>query len=161
MDLKYKIGIGVVVVGAAFAVGRFTSPVKTKIVTQIVKDENKTTKENEDKNTHKQTITKEHVNSDGSKDITTTIVEDGNVKKDKNIQDDTKTVEKQETTVTKGSSGAGLTISALVGTNPFVDRHIIVPVYGGLVSKQLLGPLSIGAFGFNSGLIGGSIGVTF
>lgn len=52
-----------------------------------------------------------------------------------------------------------LNVSALVA-NDF-SRGLLVPTYGVSVSKQVLGPFTVGGFGLTNGTIGLSIGVNF
>lgn len=49
-------------------------------------------------------------------------------------------------------------VSALAGTQL---THGIQPIYGVSVSKEFIGPIVLGAFGLNNGIVGVSIGVNF
>lgn len=50
-----------------------------------------------------------------------------------------------------------LNVSILVGLD--VSRQ--TPVYGASITKQVLGPITVGAFGLTNGSVGGSIGISF
>ena len=52
-----------------------------------------------------------------------------------------------------------LNVSALVG-NDF-SKGIGFPAYGVSVTKQILGPVTVGAFGLTTGVVGISIGLNF
>lgn len=52
-----------------------------------------------------------------------------------------------------------INVSALVG-NDF-SKRLIQPIYGISVSKELLGPITVGLFGLTSGTIGVSVGLNF
>ncbi len=52
-----------------------------------------------------------------------------------------------------------VTISGLVATD--LSQSIPKPIYGAHVSKEFIGPISIGAFGLTNGIIGLSIGLSF
>lgn len=63
-----------------------------------------------------------------------------------------------DTSVTISKSNAPKTnISALAS----VDFKEFKPIYGVSVSKEVLGPVTIGLFGFSSGMLGISVGVSF
>lgn len=148
MDTKTKVILSVVVVTVAFAFGRYTAPsdtVKTKETQQT------------DTNTQTDTTTKK----------TTTIEEDPSGKKKTTIEEDTTTTTKKEKNKTTNieqsvtpSNKDILNVSALVATDGFSLSNI-TPVYGVSVTKNLLGPITVGAFGLTNKTIGVSIGVNF
>lgn len=144
--MKTKIIIGTVVLLTAFAAGRYS--VQKPAVTTI-EDKHTDTEVHKDKDTHKiTTITKE---PDGK--TTTTIVEDSNTHTDKDKSTDSHL--DQKITPQKIST---LHLAAMAGTQL---GHGLVPAYGLLVSKQVLGPITVGAFGFNNGLVGVTVGLDF
>lgn len=146
IDLKYKIIIAVVALAVSFAVGRYTVPEKVKIETKVVQVE----KQDTDKDTHKKTIVTVVQKPNGEKDSTTTTTVDVVSKTDSIISDKSDTTKQ----ITKGSS---TTLSLLGGYN--LNNN--TPTYGLSVTKPVLGPVTIGAFGLNNGTVGASVGLTF
>lgn len=144
----------------AFAFGRFTTPVKIKTVVKTVtvtKDVNKNENQS-DKNTHKKVVQKEIDKPDGTKEIDTTTTEET----DQSNKNKSETVAKtdhsqeQEKEVAKGSGR--LTLSVLGGVNL---HDIGSPLLGLAVTKSILGPITIGAWGLNDNTIGVSVGLDF
>lgn len=120
--------------------GRYTAP--TKIETKTITIEAEKIKQ------HQNTLIVEKINKDGSKETTTRIITDTN-------KDTVKTSE-QNKLVEKKSA---LNIYALGGidiTNPASGFTV-----GVHVSKQLIGPVSIGLFGFTNKTTGVSLGMSF
>lgn len=72
---------------------------------------------------------------------------------EKVIVDKSKIVTDEKTKLNAARSKVNL--SALVGTD------LYKPVYGGHISKELLGPISVGAWGLTNATFGVSIGVNF
>ncbi len=67
---------------------------------------------------------------------------------------------KTDTIISKPlESGRKTNISALVG-NDF-SKSLPKPIYGVSFSREFIGPVTIGAFGFNNGLLGVSVGLNF
>lgn len=131
---------GIIIIVLAFYVGRYTSP--TKVETKNVTIEIEKIKQ------HQDTIIVEKVNKDGSKETTTRIITDTD-------KDASKTSEQTKIVENKPS----LNVYALGGldvTNP-ANGFIV----GAHVSKQLLGPISIGVFGFTNKTVGVSVGMSF
>lgn len=134
----------------AFALGRYSSQqsmVETTANTQSV--DRKQTEEQD----HTQTVVVYTKNPDGAEKTITTI----------NNDIDTKTKDVDKTTA---STVENITpqnkdkwqVSALVGV-PITTGF--VPIYGIHVTKEILGPINIGAFGFTNGLVGISVGLAF
>lgn len=149
MTLKTKILVSLVALVVAFASGRY-SVQKPTIKTEIQQTE--AVKQTEDKNTHTKTTKTEVKKPDGT-DITTTVTDQ--------VQDDDMTTHSTATTkiqqtVTPPKTGT-LNISALAG----FDIRKMTPAYGASVTKQILGPVSVGAFGLTNGVVGVSIGLSF
>ncbi len=86
----------------------------------------------------------------------------GDIKVTKTIDSDTKTNVKENKQVveTKQPAAKTINISALAGLD-FSKPLALTPIYGISVSKQVLGPIAIGAFGLTNGVVGLSLGVTF
>ena len=138
---------GLAMLIVAFAIGRYTVPVKTITVTKTVEVEKKTS----DYQDHKVVTIVDTKKPDGT-DTKTTIITDN---RDDKTTDDTKTDTSQTKEVSKSSDH--LTLSLLAGANV---SALGTPIYGGMVSKSLLGPINIGAFGMTNKVIGFSLGVS-
>lgn len=139
MDTKYKVIISIVVVLVAFAFGRYSAPKvpDSHTVTDTTKEVNK--------DTHKTTVV---TKTPDGKEVTT-IVEDTTTKSDSDT--------KKDQTVTAPKTSL-INISALAGLD--IGRGFI-PTYGISASKELIGPVTVGAFGLTNGTIGLSIGINF
>lgn len=105
----------------------------------------------EDKDTHTQTKIVTQIQPSGVKTITTTI--DQVTTDAKQTQDDTKTQVKETV-----SSKSRLNVSGIVGLQLGSDMK---PVYGVSVSKQFLGPVTVGGVGLTNGVLGVTIGLDF
>lgn len=70
----------------------------------------------------------------------------------------TDTKRTKDSTVVK-EAGAKTHINALVGVD--VTNGPIAPIYGVAVSRDLVGPISVGAFGLTNGVVGASVGISF
>lgn len=153
MTTKQIIIIAAISLVTAFAVGRWSAPDKIKI--QTVEVEKKTEDKKVDVDDHKLTTVTEVDKPDGTKTKTTVIsdVKDTQVA-DKKVDDLTKTESKE---IDKSSSK--LTVSMLAGIN--VTNPTGAPIYGASISKPILGPITVGLFGFQNGMAGASIGLTF
>lgn len=162
MSLKSKIIGSIVIIGAAFAFGRYSAPEKIKIETKTVEVEKKQTDEHKDvaQKKHLKTITVVKVLPDGTKESKTTVVED-DASRTKDALSQTDDVSKSTDTVkeiTKSSSR--LTLSALAGAKiSFTETPTLV--YGGAINRDLIGPINIGVFGLSNGIGGFSLGLTF
>lgn len=134
----------------SFAMGRYSYQ-QPEVSTQI--NEKTTDIKQTEREDHSQTIIVHTKAPDGTEKTTTTI--------SNNI--DTKTKDKDVTTIAETQVVTPpphdlWSVSAMVGLNPMNN---LTPTYGAQVSKKILGPISIGAFGFTNGLVGLSVGVTF
>ena len=151
MDTKWLV-IGVVVLLGAFAAGRWSAPEKVKIQTVTV--EKKTDDKKSDTEDHKKITVTETTKPDGTKTKTTVITDDRNTKtEDKSTDDTTKTMTKE---VDKSTSK--VTISMLAAENLSSPS---IPIYGVAITKPILGPLTVGIFGFQNSMAGVSVGLTF
>lgn len=157
MKFKTKIIISLSALLVSFAAGRFSTPVKTVVETHNVDKEVKNEKISSDANKHVETVKVIVTKPDGTKEETTKIVSDSNrstssVGSDKVSRDDSS---RKETV--RGSQP--VTLLALGAINPFASLPLLD--YGLLVSKPVIGPITIGVFGFRSGVVGAGVGVTF
>jgi hypothetical protein len=167
---KKKIGLGILIYTVfCVALGRYTNSEKIKI--QKTDTQTSTNTENKnDKTTidthrddHLKTVITEHDNKDGSKDKVTTITNDDESTISKN-QDDTSSTKDSETDTSKDSEKISrgsdqVTISVLSAVK--VTDLTGGLVYGVSITRPILGPLTVGAFGFTNSTVGLSIGLTF
>lgn len=137
-----KVAGGIVALIVAFGIGRYSSR------SSSVKIDTKTdTTKQTDTDTHKTTV----ITKDSSGKEVTTITEDTTT--DTKRTTDTKT----DSAVTPPKTSI-INVSALAGLD---TSRGFVPTYGVSVNREILGPLTIGAFGLTNGTIGLSLGVNF
>lgn len=134
--------IGAFVLG--FAGGEYFSSPKTTTLEKTTQTDTQT-KQNEV--THKKTTTVQEGNK-----TTTTTIEDTQINTKSATDTDTK-VYKTVILVKKT-----VNVSALVG---YSLSTFPVPIYGISVSKELLGPVTVGVFGLTNGIVGISLGINF
>lgn len=91
------------------------------------------------------TVTRTVTKPDGTSDTTTTTTD--------------RTISKATETKQQSTTAATLNVSGLVA-NDF-SQGLLKPIYGVSVSKQLIGPITVGGFGLTNGTIGVSIGLNF
>lgn len=123
--------IVLVALALAFAAGRYSV------------DIDKSTEIDETKKTRTDT-TIVTVKEPNGKETTTTVIKE-------------REVTKKELNQTESSTKAILNVS-LLGSYDF-NRH--QPSYGLSVSKEFIGPVTLGIFGFTNGVVGISVGVNF
>lgn len=146
---KRKI-IGLVLFGAtAFAFGRYMTP--EKIVEVERKD--KITQKDTDKNTTKNTTQEEVRKPDGTVTIITKTEETTNTSRSTNIKEH----EEKEKTTDYGRNRVTLLATAGIDVTNLSGGY----VYGGSVSKPMLGPIVLGVWGMSNGLAGVSAGLQF
>jgi len=158
---KRKIFLSLAALIVSFAFGRYSAPVKIKTVIKTVEVEKKQdkTKSNYNKGLHKKTLTKEIIKPDGTKEITTetTVDTQTNKKTDSNSSTQTDVSQTATKEIVKSSS--------LTSVSLFGGANVLNPTGGfdfGLgVSHSIIGPINIGLYGFKSGAVGGSVGVSF
>jgi hypothetical protein len=154
MTNKNKVIAVAVVLIAAFAAGRLSTPVKIKTVTQTVEIEKKVdTNEQID---HKKTTVTERDAPSGEKTIITTITDDRSVQ---TSDSDSASISQTQSKEIVKDSGGRLNLSLLAGENLSSLRS--PPVYGLSASKNVLGPITAGVFGFENGTVGLSVGLSF
>lgn len=144
MNLKTKIVLGLISLAITFALGRYTKNQDT-VIKQETEDE-----KNKEKDKDKKKVTVIIKKPDGTE--ITKIIEETKIR-EKETQ---RTVDKLYQEV-KSRTGL-VNVSALIGT-----EHIrqLTPVYGLSVSKEILGPVTVGAWGMTNSSIGVSLGVNF
>ena len=142
--LKNNVILIIVCIAIGAAVGYYIKPdrVETKIQTVEVVKEVKDTKTNE--------VKVEVIKPDGTRTITThTNTETKTTKDSTSKTEENRLVENKKST---------LHVSLLSGVDSISSPTLI---YGGSISKNVLGPISVGGFGFTNGLFGVSIGLNF
>ena len=140
MTLKTQSIILAVAVILSFGFGRYSN--RTAASTKIQSETDTQTKQ--DQVTDKRTVI---VKEPGGKE-TTSITEETHVQTRENTDSQMKETVK---------ASPQLQVSALAG----LDLNAHAPTYGVAVSKQVLGPITVGAFGLTTGIVGVSIGMTF
>lgn len=145
MDLKNKIFIGIGYTALIFAIGRYTVQ---KPTTDIL--ETQQVQQTEDKHINTKKTVTETKKPDGTDTIVTVINQ--TVEDEKKDKIDT-TVQIKEKPVNKP-----LSLAILAGAD---YGQPLKPVYGLSVSKEILGPITIGVFGLQNKTIGISIGLNF
>jgi hypothetical protein len=147
-DTKTQFVILLLVASAGFAFGSWSVKSTTDVKT-TTQQSNAT----QDKNSHTRITVTDVRTKDGTE--TKTVVAD-RVSNDVSI--DTTSMQTQQTHVTTGKTST-VNIS-LLGAEDFA-QGFIKPTYGLSVSKEILGPVTVGAFGFMNGTVGVSIGLDF
>lgn len=156
MSTKYKVVLAAIALLGAFAAGRYLAPEKIKIEKQIVEVEKKSSNKDAEKNTRKTTTVTKTTYPDGRVEERTVVVEETDRKSSSTTVSEGSKTENEVTEVTHSSSR--VTISALAGAP---TSSLQLPVYGVAISKPVLGPITVGAWGLSSGVIGASLGLTF
>ncbi len=137
MKFNYTLVVALVAATITAGVTRYYFPV---VLTKTVEVEKEVVKNNIQTVVHTVTL------PNGSVDSTTTIIDHS-----QRTETDTKqSVAYQNPT---------LNVSVLVA-NDFSIRAI-KPIYGVSVTKEVLGPITVGAFGLTSGTVGLSVGLNF
>lgn len=126
-----------------FSLGRYT-------VSQTSTTTDKKVDSTDQTDTHQRETITEKKSPDGTDTIVTTI---------DTVKNETDTTKSDTLTKSIVAKASKLNISALAATN--IHSPFGPPAYGLSVSKELLGPITVGAFGLTSGTIGISIGLDF
>ena len=139
MSDKNKI-IGIILaILLSFAVGRYS--VTSNKTTDIVVNKDKKVEED----THTKTVI---VKEKDGREVTT-------IEQDTSTKSDTTTKSENKTVV---ASNSGKLNVSLLGGYDFKQKELN---YGLSISKQFIGPVTLGAFGMNNGVIGVSVGIDF
>lgn len=158
--------LGLLLLGAAF--GRFTTPEKVRVETKTVtvevekKQEQQKTNTDTDRDRHRETTTTEITKPDGTREVVTHTTDDTKTDRhtDQVKNTDTESTKNESAStmkeVTRGSSP--VTVSALLGVKLSLSSPV---VYGAAVSRPILGPVTVGAFGMSDATLGVSLGLTF
>jgi hypothetical protein len=150
MDFKYKLGIGILALLTAFAVGRYSvsSPSVSTTENKQVTDNKQT-----DKDIHEKTTTTSTKKPNGEVQTVTVEVKDIVSKADEN----TNTREQIQQTVSPTKHNT-LNVSGLFALQP---SNSLRPLYGVSITKEILGPVTVGVFGLTNSTLGVSIGLSF
>lgn len=153
MTTKWKIAIAGIALLTSFAAGRWLAPEKIKTVKEIVTVKEKQKVRIVEKDVHRTTTITEY--PDGRK--VTVIQDDSTQSSNTDSSSRTNTNSRETTEITRGTSK--VTISALGGVSLLSDP--LVTVWGVSVTKPILGPVTVGAWGLSNKHYGGSLGLTF
>lgn len=145
MDRKYKIAIVAGAMVVSFAAGRYTVPTKVKTDEKVEKKKDET--KNTDKTKHKVTT----ITTDTSGHKIEVITEDDTTKQTNHIVSDTT----KEKTKEVSSQGGTLNVLGLVKRNASTGQLDL----GAGVTKDILGPINLGIFGYQNGDLGVSLGL--
>lgn len=158
---KTKVVLVLTSLVTAYAFGRWASPVKVITETKTIEVEKKSSdsKSDTDRNKHKETIVTEVVHPDGTKETTTRTIEDSTTNKKTDTETRDELSQSQSSSKETVYSSSKVTVSALAGVS--LTDFSRPPVYGGSVSKPVLGPITVGFFGLTSGVVGTSLGLSF
>lgn len=153
MTLKSKILALVGGLLIAFALGRYSAPGGQSTASTSTTTQTQTTDTTKNRDTHKHTQVTHTKDADGKETTVTVVDEDTTVVTDKK-QD--KVTDEKKTEVVQARKT--LNVSALAGVDV---RDLTTPVYGVSVTKEIAGPITIGAFGLTNGVVGISLGISF
>lgn len=159
MEKKYQVALAGVVILTAFAFGRYSAPEKIKIVKETAEVDNKKKDSETDvnKTTNKKTTIVEEVKPDGTTKKTTEIVEGTETNKQKTVSEDSQSIKTSKETKEIIKDTGRLNLGLLAGA-AVTDRKLI---YGAYLSRNVLGPITLGVWGFNNATFGASIGLSF
>ena len=145
--VKISIVAGAIILAAV--IGRYTAPEKVRVETKTVTVEKVVT----NTETHKKTTTTDVVKPDGAHEIVTVATDDTNVHQTDNVNASTSAVAE----TTRGYSKT--TLAVLGGLKPLSPSE--PPVFGGIVTRPILGPITVGVWGMSTGTFGAAFGLTF
>ncbi len=148
---------GLILLALSFATGRYLTPDKIKIETKIVEVEKKTSDSDTNRDKHRETITVEKTLPDGTTEKTTKTTEDTQTDRKTHSTDD---LTKTETTSKEITKGDKVTVAALTGVDINLSGTSPI-IYGGIVSKPILGPVTVGVWGLSNATAGLALGLTF
>lgn len=143
MTLKTKIILLLIALATSFAFGRYSVPASIEKKTEKVEDKIV------DRDTHQKTTTTTIKKPNGEIDETT-VTENDTTSKLIDVKDSIST-EKIE-------SKKPMVNVSILGAHDFKNRQ---DAYGASVSKEFIGPITLGAFGLTSGVLGITIGLNF
>lgn len=171
MPTRTKILIAILALLIAFAFGRFTAPAKvvqTKEKTttsEQTKEQTTNASQDAERNRHIERTTTEITKPDGTREVVTKVTEDSSTSRSSQSTTDNRqessqaSSEKSSKEITYGRDK--VTIAALGGVSISFANGFGAPVYGAIISKPILGPITVGIWGLSNGVGGAAIGLTF
>jgi len=143
----------------AFLAGRYTAPTKTLITekTQTSAQISAQSATLSDADTQTETTVTTIEKPTGEKETVTHITKDTEAASKRVAESVASSQTSTESTKTIENAAGKVTLSALAG---YSIHDLGSPVYGGSVSKQILGPISVGVWGLSTGVFGVSVGVS-
>ena len=163
MTNKQLTAIAAALVIVSFAFGRYSVPTSVKETSQVVNSDTKTKQDATDDNTDTRTstTTTDTIKPDGTN--THTVTQETDIDHDKKKDTSTTDTQLQSKTETKEitRSGARTTIQGLGMVKVSSSFSTLTPDYGMMVTRDVLGPINAGLFGYRSGNIGIAIGLSF
>lgn len=161
MNLKTKLIICSIALVGAFAAGRYATPDKIVTITKTVEIDKKqdTTVTDSKKKRRKKIVIVENKKPDGTDQKITTITDatDTDNKTNSVKTDTSKKDEESSKTITKGDK---VTVSMLAGAQLNLNNGSPL-LYGGSITKPILGPITVGVWGLSNASGGFSLGLTF
>jgi len=142
------------IAGACITYG--LTPVKIKTEVKTVEIEKKIDEIDTKRDKRQKVVITEVEKPDGTKEKTTTISTDTQTDQKRTDQDQTAVTQVSSKTETRG--GDKFTVTFLAGDNVGSPFSI---VYGGAVTKPILGPITVGFWGLTDKTGGVSLGLTF
>lgn len=152
MTNKTKVIIACAALLAAYAFGRFSAPEKVKTEIKTVEVEKKA--ESTDANKHKETTQTTVTHKDGTTETVTKTVEDTS-KKTKETDNLSLTQDKTKEII---YSSNPVNISVLTGSTLSFSSNPII--YGGMISRKIIGPVTIGIWGMSNRTGGFTLGLS-
>lgn len=146
----------------AFAFGRWSAPEKVKIETKTVEVEKKTehTQSDTDRNRKRETTKTEVTRPDGTVEKTEKTVDTTETHKETDRKDVTSTETTTEASKEVTAGTAKVTVAAMAGIDLAPGTRPPV-MYGAMVSKPILGPITVGVWYLTAPAIGATVGLTF
>lgn len=154
MSNTYKALIVAGIAAVAFASGRWLAPTKIKTEIKTVEVEKKT--DNSKTKINRDTTQVEITKPDGTKEITTKTHETTDTADSSTSQ----TLKSSDQTKEVAKDGSKVTLSILAGA-PIRFSDIVQPIYGGIIMKPILGPITVGIWGLSNSTGGVSLGLSF
>lgn len=160
VSLKQAAGAAIVIILVSFAAGRYTVPTKTTVETKTVTQtkEDKNTQVDTDKDQHVQTIQVQVKKPDGTVVTTTRTERDTDTKQEMKQDDKTDTASTTQTKTETVRLGGNLNVLVTAGVDVTSPTGL---VYGLSLSRPILGPILIGAWGMTNKTVGFSLGLQF
>lgn len=158
MSNRTKALLAVLALVTSYGFGRWSAPEKIHTEIKTVEVEKKTNDTDTNRDKHQKTTVTETDSPDGTKTKTTVTTVDTDTDRKTRSTDDTSKTSDTVKDVTYAS--AKTTLAALVGASLSLSGTDPL-VYGGIVSKPILGPITVGIWGLSNSTGGLAVGLTF